>query len=132
MHKISKLTPEQQAAMAPFADEWIAHGLRTGPANRVLFEDAVRRYYHAAGLKKPRVVVWVQSPIVGALAAPIAGYLLNNPVLVDGAVRRAVNMAVHGAVDGAVGGGVGEAGGGWVGGWVGGWGGRWVGRCVRR
>ena len=102
--RIDKLTPAQEAQMDAWADKWIEIGLRTGSADRALFEDAARRCYEAAGLKWHDRVVWVPSPLVMALAAPIAGHILDRKV--SGAVRDAVRGAVSGAVGGAVGGAV--------------------------
>jgi len=43
MKRIDKLTPEQTARMDGWADKWIAIGLRTGDADRALFESGARR-----------------------------------------------------------------------------------------
>lgn len=43
--RITALTPEQQARMAPFAQEWIARGLNTDRADRAAVEDGLRRCY---------------------------------------------------------------------------------------
>jgi hypothetical protein len=135
--RIDKLTPEQQARFDEWADRWIEVGLRTGNADRPRFEQAVRDCYRYAGLLPPRTIVWTTSPLVVALAGPIASYVLAS-------LRRdgVVDAAVGGAVDGAVGGAVGAAVGGavrktiaalylhrfWgqfgVGGWY--WGGAWT------
>ena len=107
--RVDQLTPPQQAQMTAWADRWIEIGLRTGDADRPKFEAAAQRCYEAAGLPWPGRVVWVPSPIVMAIAAPIASYLIarqrNTSVsgAVDGAVRGAVGDAVRDAVSGAVG-----------------------------
>jgi len=90
---IDRLTPEQTDRMASWADEWIAKGLATGPADRETFERAARACYRHAGLPEPRVIVWCQSPIVVALAGPSVTRLLDR----RGAVRDAVRGAVGGA-----------------------------------
>ena len=38
--RIDKLTPEQEAAMAPYADEWIKKALKTGETDWATFEAA--------------------------------------------------------------------------------------------
>lgn len=111
--RIDKLTPEQEAAMPAFRDQWIDYGLSTAPADRARVEKGIRDCYRLAGLEQPKVIVWVPSPVVGALAAPIAALsielirrLRKEPRIsrgaVHGAVHDAVGDAVHGAVDGAV------------------------------
>ena len=132
--RIDKLTKAQEAAMPAFRDKWIEIGLRTGPADRPAFERHVTECYRAAGLEPPKRVVWVQSPLVLAFAAPTAALALEWRKLADarpdvravflarlagvsapvrgameGAVRGAVEGAVEGAVDGAVGGAVRDA-----------------------
>ncbi len=104
--RIDKLTDEQAAQMPAWRDKWIAIGLSTARADRAKFEAAVVKCYAAAQLAPPKRVVWVASPPVLALAAPIAAYLLNKDgpvrVAVDRAVRVAVDRAVRDAVDRAV------------------------------
>lgn len=112
--RVSALTEDQRARMDEWADRWIEVGLRTGPADRERFEAAVGECYRFAGLEPPRRVVWVGSPLVMAIAAPIAGWLsqggpvrdaaVGAPRSVTNAVIRAVHGAAasHGAVHGAV------------------------------
>lgn len=95
--RLNKLTDEQVAAMGPYADTWIRRGLDCTPVDHATVEDGIRRCYEYAGIPWHGNVIWVDSPLVVALAAPIASHLL-----VDGAVRGAVDAAVRGAVDGAV------------------------------
>ena len=121
---IKKLTPTQQARMAEWADRWIEIGLRTGAADREKFKQGAEGCYQAAGLKWHNHVVWVSSPLVLALAAPVASLVIqmrcrglrhavdealddvvrdtvNEPAngsLVD-AVRHAVRDAVNGAAN---------------------------------
>ena len=106
--RIDKLTPEQEGRFAEWRDKWIRTGLCTDPADRQKLEQAVKVCYKKAGLAPPKRVVWVDSPIVLAFAAPTASFLLKNGGAVDDAVRDAVggavDDAVRGAVDDAVGG----------------------------
>src|SRR4051795_5078832 len=97
--RITTLTSEQRERMTEWADRWIDIGLRTGPADRERFEAAVRKCYGFVDIPWHGNVVWVSSPLVGALAAPIAARLIN-----DRAVHGAVSGAVSDAVDIAVGG----------------------------
>lgn len=103
--KITKLTEEQSSRMAEWRDRWIRIGLSTEPANRGRFEGAVVECYRAAGLEKPKAIIWVSSPVVGALAAPAAALLIElirNPPKSPRAVDSAVGSAVYSAVDSAV------------------------------
>ena len=124
--RIDKLTPEQEARMASWADEWIEVGLSTEPIDVPRFSSACERLYGYAGIPWHGNVIVVPNPLVGALAAPIVASLLQGDTVhaavraaVGGAVADAVDAAVGGAVDGAVGGAVRAAVGGAVGGAVG-------------
>ena len=101
VQRITKLTPEQRAAMAPFAQKWIEIGLATGEADWQTFDRNVRRCYEFTNLNPPKGIIHVSSPLVIALAAPIASLyieLLKNPPknlkAVDSAVRSAVRDAL--------------------------------------
>lgn len=111
--RIDKLTPEQKSKMAGWAQRWIAIGLKTGETDWATFDKYMPVCYEKAGLKYPKKVVRVSSPIVGALAASIANQKLNDDAVhdavhdavsgvVDGAVRDAVDDAVSGSVSGSV------------------------------
>ena len=75
--KVDRLTEEQERYMPVFRDKWIARGLATGPCDRAVIEAAVKNVYKGAGKKEPKVVIWVQSPLGGCLAA---GLLSNHSV----------------------------------------------------
>ena len=109
---ITKMTPEQEARMPEFRDAWIRHGLNNQRAD---FQTAIKAWeviYKETGIPFPKGVVRVQSPIVGALAAPIAATAIefirksrgekNVRSAVDSAVRSAVGWAVGSAVRSAV------------------------------
>ena len=102
MKRIDKLTQTQTEQMDAWADKWIEIGLRTGKADRQLFQESARKCYEFAGIPWHGNVVWVPSPIVMALGAPIAGHLI-------GVIRKVKGDAVRGAVRGAVGGAVRDA-----------------------
>ena len=112
---ITTLTDEQRTALAPYAQAWIERVLTCGPADRASVEDGIRRCYAATGLPWHGHVVWVRSPLVAAVAGPIASAILAlqrgavggavggavDDAVVD-AVRDTVDVAVGGAVDVAV------------------------------
>jgi hypothetical protein len=67
--RLDQLTPDQEARLVPVGDEWRAHGLATGPADRLRAERGMRAAYLAAGLPPPAVFLWVRSPLEGVLGA---------------------------------------------------------------
>jgi hypothetical protein len=116
-NRITRLTDQQRAAMKPWAEKWIKIGLSCEPANREAAEAAYRACYRFAGLRDDVPIIWVESPIVGALAASIAASMLHDSAVgsavgsaVHSAVRSAVHSAVRSAVDSAVRSAVGLAG----------------------
>ena len=110
--RIDELTQEQRARFAEWRDKWIAVGLSTEPANRLKFEAAVEECYRATKLEPPKRIVWVPSPIVGAIAFPIAAYLLalrerlatakRDQRAVRGAVRGALQTQIRRAISSAI------------------------------
>lgn len=119
VRRLATLTPAQRAQMRPHAQKWIATGLATGAADRLTFTSAVRECYLHARLPWHHNVVWVSSPLVMALAVPLAARVLHsrrsgflqldlyNPLLgalgdcggsVIEHIRRRVYQAVHGVV----------------------------------
>jgi len=112
--RINKLTDEQKSHMDEHADKWIAYGLNTEPADFDQAVEGIKACYEFVGLKWHGNVVRVSSPLVMALAGPIASTILaqmkNAPgVAVGDAVGGAVDGAVEGAVRVAVGGAVRDA-----------------------
>jgi hypothetical protein len=99
--RINKLTQAQKDQIPAWVEKWIKIGLQTGPADREGFERGVKECYRFAHLAEPKAIVWVPSPLVIALAAPIAAHIISK--------GKSVGEAVAGAVRGAVGGAVGEA-----------------------
>ena len=112
MKYIEELTLEQKERIPEWVDKWIKIGLKTGETDWKTFEKYILICYQKAGIKFPNKIIRVQSPIIGAFAASIAGRILNNDAVhgaVGGAVHGAVDGAVHGAVHGAVRGAVDDA-----------------------
>lgn len=94
MKYISKLTKKQEEAMPAYRDKWIEIGLRTGETDFETFDKYIPICYEKAGLKYPKNVVRVKSPLVGALAASVSEAIWKKK-------RDAVDGAVRGAVRGA-------------------------------
>lgn len=69
--RIDQLTDEQAAMLPVIRDEWIRAGLSTEPADRAAAEAGVRKAYAAAGLEPPRLVIWLDSPLAGAIGQAI-------------------------------------------------------------
>jgi hypothetical protein len=66
------------ALFATVRDEWISYGLSTEPADRAAVEACVTAMYRAAGLKPPRIVVWLGSPLAGVIGSRFLDVLLDN------------------------------------------------------
>jgi len=87
------------AAMPTWRDRWIEIGLGTGPADRTSWERGARGCYETQKLPWPGSPIWVSSPIVGALAAPIAA---TSIAYLRSRERPRVGSAMVSAVDSAV------------------------------
>ena len=85
--KLYTLTDEHRAQLEPWRDRWIANAMRTAPQtdeDRAAVRAAMRGMYEAASLEVPDDTrgMFVPSPMVGAIAAPIASgvwWLRANP-----------------------------------------------------
>lgn len=84
MYRIDSFTPEQEAQLPGIRDEWLAYGLSTEPANRPEAEAGVRLAYESAGLKAPTTMVWLDSPMAGAVGAAYFTQLFKDNKPVDG------------------------------------------------
>ena len=100
---LNELNAEQTALMATVRDEWIAEGMRTDPMDFDAAKRIIPGLYELAGLRPPRVIVPVPSPLSAVLAASTYHQLrVKGLVKIKGATPGAVYDAVYGAVDGAV------------------------------
>lgn len=69
---VSGLSSTQEQLIPTIRDRWISIGRSTEPALREVAERGVALVFRALGLEPPRVV-WLRSPIAGALAATMLG-----------------------------------------------------------
>ena len=69
MTKIAKLTVEQEADLSDTRNKWLAVGLSTAPIDRDAAKAAVVKMYDCAGLPAPKVFIFLDSPLQGAMAA---------------------------------------------------------------
>ena len=69
MSRIEQLSQEQVARLAEFRERWLRIGLATGPGDRAAAIAGVNEAYAAAGLKSPKIVIWLGSPLAGAIGA---------------------------------------------------------------
>src|SRR3990167_3845830 len=95
--RVDTLTKEQKNAMDGYAKKWIEIGLKTGETDWKTFDQYMPICYEKAGIKYPKNIVRVNSPIVGALASAIAESIFKKFGRKN--VRDAVRDAVGGAVD---------------------------------
>lgn len=63
------LTPELEALIPVKREEWAKVGLSTEPADRERAECGLKMAYKEAGLEPTKRIIWVDSPLVGCLAA---------------------------------------------------------------
>lgn len=99
--QLTELTAQQRDRLSAFAGEWIAKAHSTTPLTEAewqAWEAGLRGYYADAGRDWPGVVVGVGSPIVGALAAPVALRALRE-LRRSPQRRHAIKPAVEAAVD---------------------------------
>src|SRR5574341_849905 len=66
LKKIDALTPEQEAALVAYRDEWLAHGRSCAPADRAATEATLASMYIALG-EQPPIFWWCDGPAVGSL-----------------------------------------------------------------
>src|SRR3990167_1233117 len=107
--RIDKLTDEQKSQIDAWADKWIEIGLRTGEIDLQTFTEGAKEAYGFASIPWHNNVIVVDNPLIMALAAPVAGLILNNIAIVGDAVGDTVVGAVDDAVSVAVAGTVGDA-----------------------
>ena len=69
MPKINKLPKDLEASLPKIRDEWLKIGLCTDPADRAAAEKGADLAYETAGLEKPKIKIWLNSPDEGAIAA---------------------------------------------------------------
>lgn len=67
VREVKALTPEQEAALTPWAEMKIAAAVSTDPVDHAIFEENVAKCYKFSGFEVPPVY-WVPSPWSGAIA----------------------------------------------------------------
>lgn len=78
--KITELTEAQKARFPEWVQKYTQVGLSCEPADKLRAERGIRAHYECAKIPCPDTVVWVASPIVLSIAAPIAASLIENDV----------------------------------------------------
>jgi hypothetical protein len=73
------LTVGQYADTVALRDDWLRVALSTERCDRPAAEAAVRQAHRAAGLDAPEVVVWMDSPLGGALASVVLSHHTAPP-----------------------------------------------------
>ncbi len=69
--RLSSLTPEQAALLPVLREKWLSIGLSTEPSDRSRAEAAVRLAYRRAGIAEPEQIIWLGSPMAGAIGSAI-------------------------------------------------------------
>ena len=98
--RLEKLTDAQIARLPAIRAEWLSIGLSTAPGDRPRAEAGVAKAYAAAGLPPPKLIIWLDSPMQGAMGAALLAERLSGAQLAGGAphagacVAGAVRLAV--------------------------------------
>src|SRR5487761_643966 len=108
--RITKLTTDQLAMLPAICDQWLAHGLSTELADRSAAEAGIRAAYRAAKLDPPGFIIWLGSPMSGAIGQAWAPAIISRylDAQVDAQVRAQVDDQVDDQVRDQVGDQVGD------------------------
>src|SRR5487761_1070503 len=98
--RITKLTTDQLAMLPAICDQWLAHGLSTELADRSAAEAGIRAAYRAAKLDPPRFIIWLGSPMSGAIGQAWAPAIISRylDAQVDDQVYAQVDDQVYAQV----------------------------------
>src|SRR5487761_900431 len=98
--KLTKLTTDQLAMLPAIRDQWLAHGLSTELADRSAAEAGIRAAYRAAELDPPRFIIWLGSPLSGAIGQAWAPAIISRylDAQVDDQVYAQVDDQVYAQV----------------------------------
>src|SRR5487761_240463 len=98
--RITKLTTDQLAMLPAICDQWLAHGLSTELADRSAAEAGRRAAYRAAKLDPPRFIIWLGSPMSGAIGQAWAPAIISRylDAQVDDQVYAQVDDQVYAQV----------------------------------
>src|ERR1051326_983652 len=98
------LTPEQEAEVQRFADEYICNQLSTEPVHEPETEALVCQVYQVAGLAPPQFIRWVDGPLhlVAALAPPSIGASLQDSI--DDSTRASLEDSTWASLEERLGG----------------------------
>src|SRR5487761_143721 len=94
--RITKLTTDQLAMLPAICDQWLAHGLSTELADRSAAEAGIRAAYRAAKLDPPRFIIWLGSPMSGAIGQAWAPAIISR--YLDAQVYAQVDDQVYAQV----------------------------------
>ena len=97
-----ELTPEQEAMIPKYVEEYMKIGFNTDRADRAAAEKAITEYYELEGMQAP-TFYWVDSPMQGCRHAafavsPIGKYKDEYEVPIE-EVREQASKAAHGSFD---------------------------------
>ena len=76
--RLERLTSAQEAQLPQIRDKWLAIGLSTERADRARAEQGVRLAYRRAGLEEPTILIWLESPMAGAIGAACLHAILQR------------------------------------------------------
>ncbi len=67
--KLEKLSEEQESKLSEYRDKWLKIGLSTDRADRPLCQSIIADVYKVANLEAPKLFIWLESPLEGAIVA---------------------------------------------------------------
>lgn len=76
---VERLSPDDLTVLENVRDEWLKSGLSTAPTDRAKAQAAAAAAYTAAGLKPPRIFIWLQSPWAGNTVMRLLKSDLDSP-----------------------------------------------------
>jgi hypothetical protein len=76
---VERLSPDDLAVLEKVREEWLKSGLSTAPTDRAKAQAAAAEAYTAAGLKPPRINIWLQSPWAGNTVMKLLASDIDSP-----------------------------------------------------
>ena len=76
--RIERVTDDQAALLPVVRDEWLSVGLATGAADRERAQSGAVAAYREAGLERPKIFLWLGSPMAGAIGAHLLPEVLQS------------------------------------------------------
>lgn len=96
--KIASLTPEQEAKIPAYVEEYVKVGLNTEPCDRPAAEDAIKRLYKFLKKDEPEFV-WFDSPYPAARRVAAEVYGVKEEEITSQQIWDQAGMASYGSFE---------------------------------